>query len=163
MSDSKTDYQLLAKQLEALLSGERNWLTNISQFVALVFNNLNQLNWAGFYLKVDDAYLKLGPFQGQVACTTIKIGKGVCGTSAEQRESVLVKDVDQFEGHIVCDSRSRSELVCPVIIDNQLWGVFDLDSPILSRFDKQDQLGFEELIRVLIRSTDWNAGIGHIN
>jgi len=98
-----------------------------------------------------------------VACTTIKIGTGVCGTSAEQRESLLVKDVDQFKGHIVCDSRSRSELVCPVIVDNELWGVFDLDSPILSRFDKQDQQGVEELINVLIRSTDWNVGIGHLN
>lgn len=163
MSDTKNDYPLLAKQLESLLSGERNWLTNISQFAALVFNNLNQINWAGFYLKVDDNYLKLGAFQGQVACTTIKIGTGVCGTSVEQRESLLVKDVDQFKGHIVCDSRSRSELVCPVIVDNELWGVFDLDSPILSRFDKQDQQGVEELINVLIRSTDWNVGIGHLN
>lgn len=155
MSDIKTNYKLLAKQLESLLSGERNLLTNLSQFVALVFNNLGDINWAGFYIKQTDGYLKLGPFQGQVACSTIKIGSGVCGTSASDRKSLLVDDVDDFEGHIVCDSRSRSELVCPMIVNKELWGVFDLDSPILARFNQEDQQGIEALLDVLIHATDW--------
>jgi len=156
-TDTNTNYELLTKQLESLLSGERNLLTNLSQFVALVYNNLPELNWAGFYIKGAEEQLKLGPFQGQVACTTIAIGNGVCGTSANNKESVLVDDVDQFKGHIACDSRSRSELVCPVVLDGDLWGVFDLDSPQLARFDQHDQCGVEELIKVLIRSTDWNV------
>ena len=155
MSELSPEYNLLVKQLEALLSEETNLITNISQFAALVFNNVEDLNWAGFYIFDGINTLQLGPFQGQVACTRIQMGKGVCGTAAIKRESVIVKDVDQFEGHIACDSRSRSELVSPILIDNNLWGVFDLDSPKVGRFSNQDRVGMETLIRVLITATDW--------
>ncbi len=159
MSHSKTNYGLLAKQLSSLIDGERNLITNLSQFSALVFNQLEKVNWAGFYIRTAGELLKLGPFQGQVACTTIKVGHGVCGTAAATRESVLVENVDLFQGHIACDARSRSELVCPVIINNQLWGVFDLDSPELARFNQQDRLGIEELIKILVSSSDWHVSL----
>lgn len=151
--DSK--YQLLCKQLEALLEGEYNAITNLSQFTAIVFNNLPEVNWAGFYLVNENKKLKLGPFQGEVACTNIDFGKGVCGTAAKTRESQLVDDVDQFPGHIACDSRSRSELVCPIIVEDRLIGVFDVDSPVVSRFSQPDLQGIEAMLKILVKATKW--------
>ena len=156
MPQLTNEYSLLCKQLSALLERESNPITNLSQFSALVFNHLTQVNWAGFYLAVSDSLLQLGPFQGQVACTQIAIGKGVCGTAAKLEQTQLVVDVDQFEGHIACDSRSRSEVVVPVIVAGHLFGVFDLDSPQLNRFDECDQIGIESLIQILIDHTDFN-------
>jgi L-methionine (R)-S-oxide reductase len=156
MSNLTPEYNLLIKQLDALLNGETNQLTNISQFNALIFNLLPDLNWAGFYIFDGEQTLQLGPFQGQVACTKIKLGQGVCGSSASQLKSILVDDVEQFAGHIACDSRSRSELVVPISISGQLWGVFDLDSPILNRFTEQDRAGVEALVEKLIKLTKWN-------
>lgn len=150
------EYLLLSKQLSALLEGEDTFITNLSQFSALVFNNLSDLNWAGFYLTTSDTLLQLGPFQGQVACTKISVGKGVCGTVAKDRQSLFVTDVNQFAGHIACDSRSQSELVCPVMVEDKLIGVFDLDSPNLNRFNQQDQNGIEALLQVLINKTNWS-------
>ena len=147
------EYQLLCKQLIALLDGETNYITNLSQFSALIFNSLERVNWAGFYLVTKESLLQLGPFQGQVACTKIAIGKGVCGTSAESMETLLVPDVNQFAGHIACDSRSQSEIVCPLIVDGKVVGVFDLDSPVLDRFDQHDKYGIECLVEILIDKT----------
>ncbi len=155
MSTLSSEYRLLEKQLSALFDGEKNPLTNLSQFAALIFNSLEAINWAGFYLVIDSAKLKLGPFQGQVACTNINFGEGVCGFAAHNRESLLVADVDKFDGHIACDSRSRSELVCPLIIDGTLIGVFDIDSPALNRFKQEDLDGIQALLQVLITSTSW--------
>ncbi len=155
MATLTAEYNLLYKQLEALLAGERHWLTNLSQFNALLFNGISDINWAGAYWLYDAENLQLGPYQGQVACTQIKVGKGVCGTSVKQASSILVKDVDQFVGHIACDSRSRSELVVPITVNGRIWGVYDLDSPSLARFSKQDQLGIEALVALLVKSSDW--------
>jgi L-methionine (R)-S-oxide reductase len=148
-------YALLCKQLTVLLQGEQNYVTNLSQFSALVFNSLEKINWAGFYLRNSESHLQLGPFQGQVACTKIPIGKGVCGTVAESSKALLVADVDQFEGHIACDSRSRSEVVCPVVVDGVLLGVFDVDSPEINRFDQSDILGLRAMVAILVSATEW--------
>ncbi len=155
MTKLTDEYSLLCKQLDALLQGETNPITNLSQFSALVFNNLSKVNWAGFYLTDSDSSLQLGPFQGQIACTKIPFGKGVCGNAAKSKQTLLIGDVDQFKGHIACDSRSRSETVCPVIANDQLIGVFDLDSPELNRFDQQDKLGIESLVKILIENTEF--------
>jgi GAF domain-containing protein len=149
------EFNLLAKQLASLLEVERNMITNLSQFSALVFNGMGNLNWAGFYLTMGNDILQLGPFQGQVACTKIPLGKGVCGSAAAQQRTLLVDDVNRFDGHIACDSRSQSELVCPIVVDHKLVGVFDIDSPLLGRFNAEDQRGIESLIALLIEKTDW--------
>jgi len=153
MKNLTPEYSLLGKQLSALLEGETDFITNLSQFSALIFNSLSKVNWAGFYLSTSEGHLQLGPFQGQVACTKIPMGKGVCGTAAETRQSQLVEDVEQFKGHIACDSRSRSEVVCPLIFDGELIGVFDLDSPELKRFNQQDLEGVEALVEILTAGT----------
>jgi len=156
VQQNKTEfYASLNAQLSALLSGERNPMTNLSQFSAFIFMHLDNINWAGFYLMSDSDTLKLGPFQGKIACTTIPIGKGVCGTAAQERKSLVVEDVDQFDGHIACDAASRSEVVCPLIVGDQLIGVLDIDSPSLNRFDKDDALGLEKLVDSLLNATDF--------
>jgi len=153
MKNLTPEYSLLSKQLSALLEGETNFITNLSQFSALMFSGLSQVNWAGFYLLTDEGQLQLGPFQGEVACTKIQMGKGVCGTVAQTCQSQLVKDVNQFEGYIACHSISKSELVCPLIFDDKLIGVFDLDSPELQRFNQQDLEGIEALVDILVAGT----------
>ena len=155
MDTLNSEYELLSKQLAALLEGEDNAITNLSQFAAVIFNNLSEVNWAGFYLVNEKSMLKLGPFQGQTACTNIEFGKGVCGTSAATREAQLVDDVDQFPGHIACDSRSRSEIVCPLIVMDELIGVFDVDSPVINRFNSQDLLGIRAMLKILVKTTNW--------
>jgi len=155
MNMINSEYQLLSKQLDALYEGEDNAITNLSQFAAIVFNNLSKVNWAGFYLVNGQSTLKLGPFQGEVACININYGEGVCGQVAEDKKSLIVADVDQFVGHIACDSRSRSELVCPLIVEGLLIGVFDIDSPSLSRFKQEDLEGIQALLQILITSTNW--------
>ena len=148
-------YLSLNKQLQGLLSVERHWLTNISQFSAFLNANLDDINWVGFYLSQPDGQLLLGPFQGQVACVKIELGKGVCGTAAETKQIQLVEDVDQFAGHIACDARSRSEVVLPVLIGEQCFGVLDIDSASLSRFNQNDADGLAILLSTLIKSSDW--------
>ena len=156
MSQTKSMfYKSLNAQLASLLSGETNLLTNLSQFSAFIFNSLEDINWAGFYLTQPEGDLLLGPFQGNVACTRIQSGKGVCGTAASTREIQIVADVDQFAGHISCDSRSRSEIVLPILLQNGCYGVLDIDSPKLVRFDQADAQGLRRLIMTLIESTDW--------
>lgn len=141
-------YDRLVAQAEALVSGEPDLIANMANLSALIFNNLEQVNWAGFYLYKEDQ-LVLGPFQGQPACIRIGMGKGVCGTAAETRETQLVEDVHAFAGHIACDAASNSEIVVPLVVNGQLLGVLDIDSPQFSRFDETDREGLERIARVL--------------
>jgi len=146
-------YPLLTAQLEALLSGERDFIANAAQFSAFVYHELEGLNWAGFYLVKDDE-LVLGPFQGKVACVRIAFGRGVCGAAAASRQTQRVEDVHAFAGHIACDSASNSELVVPLLKEGRLIGVLDLDSPRVGRFSEADQRGIEALADVLLRASD---------
>ena len=146
-------YAELARDLRALLQGERDLVANAANTSALIWEALPGLNWAGFYL-YKSGELVLGPFQGKPACVRIGIGKGVCGTAAGRRETVLVEDVHAFPGHIACDSASNSEIVVPLREDSRLLGVLDLDSPLPSRFDREDAAGLEELVRILLSSVN---------
>ena len=148
-------YRELNEQFTALLAGERDGLANSANLTALLFQALPQINWVGFYfLRGDD--LVLGPFQGKVACVRIAIGRGVCGTSAQRRETVIVPDVHAFPGHIACDSASRSEIVVPLLHEGRLVGVLDLDSPVPARFDSDDANGLTLLATQLLHKSDWN-------
>jgi len=146
-------YALLKAQLESFLADERDFIANASQFSAFLFNQLEDLNWAGFYLNRNEE-LVLGPFQGQIACVRIPFGRGVCGTAAATQLTQRVEDVHAFAGHIACDSASNSELVVPLIKDGRLIGVLDLDSPSIGRFTEQDQQGIEALAAIFLRLSD---------
>ncbi|MGF6591308.1 GAF domain-containing protein [Pseudomonas sp. 2835] len=146
-------YGLLAAQLEALLADERDFIANAAQFSAFLYSQVEDLNWAGFYLNRNEQ-LVLGPFQGQVACVRIPFGRGVCGAAAASRETQRVEDVHAFAGHIACDSASNSELVIPLVKAGRLIGVLDLDSPKLARFSEVDQAGLERLAGIFLRLTD---------
>ena len=146
-------YPLLSAQLQALLSGERDFIANAAQFSAFLFHELGDLNWAGFYLNKGEQ-LVLGPFQGKVACVRIPFGRGVCGAAASSRQTQRVEDVHAFPGHIACDSASNSELVVPLVKDGRLIGVLDLDSPSTARFSPDDQAGVERLVAIFLRLTD---------
>ncbi|GIU48350.1 GAF domain-containing protein [Shewanella algidipiscicola] len=141
-------YDTLARQTEALFSGEDNLIAAMANFSALINDNLDDINWAGFYL-VEGEQLILGPFQGKVACTRIPMGKGVCGTSAQTNTTQRVADVHQFVGHIACDSASNSEIVIPLRRNGQVIAVLDIDSPSLDRFDKVDENGLELVVKSL--------------
>lgn len=147
--DKRASYRDLVQELDALLTGETDLTANAANAAAAIYHSLPELNWAGFYFLRDDQ-LVLGPFQGRPACVRIPMGKGVCGTAAIQRRSVLVPDVETFPGHIACDSASRSELVVPLLAGDRLIGVLDLDSPRLNRFDRDDQTGCEALAHVIV-------------
>jgi GAF domain-containing protein len=142
-------YRDLARQLEALFAGESDLVANAANMAALIYHGLPDLNWTGFYFRNGTA-LVLGPFQGRPACVRIPIGQGVCGTSAARSATMLVPDVHAFPGHIACDPRSRSELVVPLIAGGELFGVLDLDSPRLARFDEADQRGCERLVALFL-------------
>ncbi|WP_436373249.1 GAF domain-containing protein [Cytobacillus sp. BC1816] len=143
------NYQLLIKQLSALLEGETNSIANLSNASALLNQFLDRTNWVGFYL-MEEGELVLGPFQGLPACVRIPLGKGVCGTAAKQMETVRVEDVHQFPGHIACDAASQSEIVIPLVKEGNLLGVLDIDSPEKNRFDELDQKYLEDFSEVLI-------------
>ena len=144
-------YAELDASLAALLAGEHDLIANLANASALLFTSLPQLNWAGFYLLNSPKELVLGPFQGKPACVRIALGRGVCGTAAAERRTVLVPNVHEFPGHIACDSASNSEIVLPLIRANgELLGVLDLDSPVLERFDAIDQQGLEQIVRTLL-------------
>ena len=144
-------YRELAAQCHALIDDERDPIANMANCAALIFNSVPHLNWAGFYLLKDEE-LVLGPFQGQPACVRIALGRGVCGTAAENRSTLRVADVTKFPGHIACDSASRSEIVVPLLTDNsQLIGVLDVDSPDLDRFDAEDEAGLSALAKIIAR------------
>jgi len=149
-ADKASLYADLATELNALLSGETDATANTANAAAAIYHSLPDLNWAGFYL-LKDGELVLGPFQGKPACVRIPLGKGVCGTAAETRTSIVVPDVDTFPGHIACDSASRSELVIPLLDGDRLLGVLDMDSPHLARFDDTDRTGCETLAAILVR------------
>jgi L-methionine (R)-S-oxide reductase len=148
--DRKKNYALLNKQLDALLEGEPNRIANLSNAAALLNQFLDRINWAGFYV-MEDGELVLGPFQGLPACVRIPIGKGVCGTSAQKRETLRIEDVHAFPGHIACDAASQSEIVVPIIKDGELFGVLDIDSPEKNRFDEIDQQGLEDFVETLVK------------
>ena len=148
---SAAPYVELQRSLAGLLAGEHDLIANTANFSALVYSSLPDLNWAGCYF-LRGEQLVLGPFQGRPACVRIAMGRGVCGTAAQRRTSVLVPDVHQFPDHIVCDPVSRSELVVPLIDGERLIGVFDLDSPVPGRFDAADQAGIEAAVRLLMQA-----------
>ncbi|HEV7370845.1 GAF domain-containing protein [Arenibaculum sp.] len=150
-ADKPAAYRELAGQLEALLAGERDLVANAANTASLIWHGLPDLNWAGFYF-LKEGELVLGPFQGKPACVRIALGRGVCGTAADRRESLLVEDVHAFPGHIACDVASRSELVVPLVRGDALLGVLDLDSPVPSRFDETDRAGCEQLARIFLAS-----------
>ena len=141
----------LARDLGALLHGERDLIANAANTAALIWDALPGLNWAGFYL-YKSGELVLGPFQGKPACVRIAIGKGVCGTAAARRATVVVEDVHAFPGHIACDSASNSEIVVPLLKGNELIGVLDLDSPLHARFGAVEQRGLETLAKIFVES-----------
>ena len=143
-------YKLLVKQVKSLLDRNDNILSNLSNLTAALKQTFEKISWVGFYL-YNGKELYLGPFQGKVACTRIQLGKGVCGTSAEKRETIIVPDVEKFPGHIACDIESRSEIVIPLIKGDQLYGVLDLDSTSLNAFDEIDQKFLEEIVIILIQ------------
>ncbi|GKV54608.1 hypothetical protein NCCP2222_05550 [Sporosarcina sp. NCCP-2222] len=147
-SDPIEKYSQLTKQLDALLSGESNRYANLSNASALLNVFFDRINWVGFYL-MEDGELVLGPFQGLPACIRIPLGKGVCGTAAERKETIVVEDVNAFPGHIACDAASQSEIVVPIVKDGELIGVLDIDSPELDRFTDDDRQGLEAFVEVL--------------
>lgn len=152
LAGSKTEqYADLADQARGLLDGERDRTANAANLSSLVFHALPDLNWVGFYF-FDGVELVVGPFQGRPACVRITLGKGVCGTAATTRRTQRIADVDAFPGHIPCDSASRSELVVPLYRGERLIGVFDLDSPVLDRFDAGDQQGIEAIAAIFLAS-----------
>ena len=146
-------YANLQSQLRSLLEGERDFIANAANVSALLYHSLPDLNWAGFYLSKGDE-LVLGPFQGQPACVRIAMGQGVCGTAAQQRQTILVDNVHDFPGHIACDSASNSEIVVPLIKHERLLGVLDLDSPSFARFDDEDARGLNELAETFMAMSD---------
>ena len=149
-ASKREHYADLASQARGLLADERDLIANAANFSALVFHSLPELNWAGFYL-YDGHELVVGPFQGKPACIRIAIGRGVCGTAAHTRETQLVRDVNAFEGHIACDAASQSEIVVPLIkADGSLLGVWDVDSPVINRFDEDDRAGMQALCAVFM-------------
>ena len=146
-------YNLLAEQAQALFADERDFIANAAQFSAFLYNQVDDLNWAGFYLNRNEE-LVLGPFQGQVACVRIPFSRGVCGAAAAMRQTQRVEDVHAFPGHIACDSASNSELVIPLVKEGRLVGVLDLDSPKVGRFSEADQVGLERLAAIFLELTD---------
>lgn len=144
-------YAQLEAQAKALIHGETDRIANAANLAALIFHSLPGLNWVGFYF-YDGRELVVGPFQGLPACIRIPLDKGVCGTAAHAQRTQRIDDVDTFPDHIACDSASRSELVVPLLKDDTLIGVLDLDSPTCARFDSDDQTGIESLVRVFVSS-----------
>jgi len=147
--DKAADYANLADELAGLLAGETDPVANAANTAALLFDALPDINWAGFYF-LKQGELVVGPFQGKPACVRIGLGKGVCGTAAQQRRTLVVPDVDSFPGHIACDTASRSEIVIPLLANDLLWGVLDIDSATLSRFDEGDRAGLERVAAMFV-------------
>ncbi len=148
-------YADLNRDMRALLAGETAFLAAMGNFSALLYERLDGVNWAGFYLLTEADTLVLGPFQGKIACVRIPVGKGVCGTALAEEKVQRVDDVHAFPGHIACDSASASEIVIPVIKDEKLIGVFDIDSPKPDRFSEKDRAGLEAMLAAFIAATDF--------
>ena len=143
-----TDYQALNAQLKALTEGIPYKIANLANASALLWEHLQDINWAGFYM-MEDGALVLGPFQGKTACIRIPVGKGVCGTAVAENATQLVPDVHLFPGHIACDCASNSEIVVPIHVNGAIWGVLDIDSPHFNRFSEVDQAGLEQFVHTL--------------
>ena len=159
-ASTRPDYAMLERQVASILEGERDLTANAAQFSAFIYDTIADLNWAGFYLTrpsrtggADE--LLVGPFQGKVACARIAFGRGVCGTAAAERRTIVVPDVHAFPGHIACDSASNAEIVLPLVKDGVVEGVFDIDSPTLARFDDADRAGLEALVAAFVAATDF--------
>ena len=156
-TDKRSDYSALAQELEGLLSGEHDLIANAANATSLIYHALPDVNWCGIYL-LRGKELIVGPFQGRPACVHIPLGKGVCGTAAAEKKTIVVPDVEAFPGHIACDAASRSEIVIPLFTQSarsdgvHLLGVLDLDSPKLARFDEEDRRGLEALAAILTKS-----------
>ncbi|AQY51348.1 Protein ytsP [Listeria weihenstephanensis FSL R9-0317] len=147
------NYQLCVKQVEAMIAGEPNFIANISNISALLNQALTDINWVGFYLYEESTnQLVLGPFQGLPACIRIPLGRGVCGSAGQERKTYLVQNVNEFPGHIACDAASKSEIVIPIVHQDKLVGVLDVDSPSLERFDTTDQEYLEQVVAILTKS-----------
>lgn len=140
---------LLTQQLKYLIEDDQYEITSLSNMASFIYNELEDVSWAGFYLYKDEQLI-LGPFQGKVACTIIKMGSGVCGTSALNQETLVVENVHEFPGHIACDSASNSEIVVPIVVNDKLYGVLDLDSTSFDRFGKDKEL-IESFVDVLVK------------
>ena len=143
-----TDYNSMNKELRALVSGVAHPVANYANAVALLWQHMDRINWAGFYF-LENGILVLGPFQGKPACIEIPVGRGVCGTAVKEERTVLVGNVHEFAGHIACDSASNSEIVIPIRQNGRIVGVLDIDSPVLDRFDESDRIGLESFVRVI--------------
>lgn len=148
-------YKILLVRLEGQLSSESDSMANICNSAALLFNNMEDINWSGYYF-MRNGELVLGPFGGKPACSRIKIGKGVCGSAVLNKKTYLVPNVHEFEGHIACDSASNSEIVIPIIKEDIVYGVLDIDSPIINRFDETDRKYIEKFVEKLNKYIDWN-------
>ncbi|MCH4341006.1 GAF domain-containing protein [Staphylococcus haemolyticus] len=144
----ETNYNLLTKQLQSLIEDEQNLIAILSNTSAILNDNLDQINWVGFYL-IENEELILGPFQGHPACVHIAIGKGVCGTAVAEDKTQLVKDVHAFPGHIACDANSKSEIVIPIHVNDEIIGVLDIDAPITDRLTNEDKEGLEVIVKVI--------------
>ena len=144
----ETNYEELLKSLEALISGIDYDITILSNASALLNEYLDNINWVGFYLYKDNV-LKLGPFQGKVACMVIPLNRGVCGACASNKETIVVKNVHEFKGHIACDSASESEICVPIIVNNELYGLLDIDAPIQNRFSDIDKINLEKAVKII--------------
>ena len=149
-------YEEVALQLSGLFEDCPHVIANLSNASAVLNQAMNDINWVGFYL-MENGQLVLGPFQGKVACVEIKVGKGVCGTAVEKDEIQLVKNVHEFPGHIACDGASNSEIVLPIHVNGKVWGVLDIDSPLLARFDEEDKDGLEKVVSVLEKMLESNS------
>ena len=145
---NQVDYNMLSAQLKSLTEDVPYEIANLSNAAALLWENLPDINWAGFY-KMMDGILVLYPFQGKPACIRIPVGRGVCGTAVAQDKTQLVYDVHQFPGHIACDCASNSEIVVPIHVNGEIWGVLDIDSPSIGRFTEEDKAGLEQFVTVL--------------
>ena len=162
-TDKAELYRILNSQLSSLLEDERDFIANSANLISLIYHTLPDLNWAGVYI-YKGGELVLGPFQGKPACVRIALGKGVCGKAAKDRVTVVVKNVHEFPGHIACDAASNSEIVIPIIYESPLEGgsgrcligILDLDSPLIGRFDTEDQAGLETLVKTFITLTEFN-------
>jgi len=145
-----------------LFSGEKNFIANAANLCAYIYHNFPDINWVGFYF-LSKNELVLGPFQGKIACIRIPIGKGVCGTAVLEKKAIIVPDVHKFPGHIVCDSASQSEMVIPLIFEGNIFGVLDIDSPIINRFDEKEEEIFQSFLRNLYEASDINKVINYYN
>ncbi len=156
LPQAKTElYEQLATDVISLLDQETDWIANAANVSALLYHALPEVNWAGFYF-MRNGELVVGPFQGKPACVRIAVGRGVCGTAAQNRQTVVVRNVHEFPGHIACDSASNSEIVIPLIIHDVLIGVLDIDSPVESRFDDEDQRGLERILQIFLEKTKFD-------